>query len=73
MNAHDEERIRQLLKQALPPAGNAEPSRDLWPAMMRRLDARPSPPPWFDWALAGALLAFVAFVPASIPVLLYYL
>ena len=83
MNAHDEERIKQLLKQALPPVeGSPEPARDLWPAMLQRLNARPdtrpaarpaAAVPWFDWALAGGVVAFVVFFPASIPMLLYYL
>lgn len=73
MNAQDEDRIRELLKKALPSIGEAEPARDLWPDMLRRMDATQDAPPWFDWALAGALVGFVAFVPMSIPVLLYYL
>jgi hypothetical protein len=77
MNTHEEDRMKQLLKQVLPPVTEAELSRDLWPDVLRRLDAQPSAPPpiwiWFDWALAGGLVAFAAFVPASIPVLLYYL
>jgi hypothetical protein len=28
---------------------------------------------WFDGALLAGLLAFTAFMPASIPVILYYL
>ena len=74
MNAHDEDSMKQLLKQALPPVeGDAEPGRDLWPAVLRRLDAGPAAPPWFDWALGAGLLGLAAFFPASIPVLLYYL
>ena len=73
MNAHDEDRIKQLLRQALPPVPDAEPGHDLWPAVLRKLDARPASPPWFDWALAGGLILFAAFAPSSIPVLLYYL
>lgn len=73
MNAHDEERIKQLLQNALPPVGNVESQRDLWPAMLRRLDAQPLSVPWFDWALAGGLAVFALTLPASIPVFLYYL
>lgn len=74
MNAHDEERMKQLLKQTLTPmGGDAVPGRDLWPDLARRLQARPAAPPWFDWALAGALVLFVAAFPASIPVFLYCL
>ncbi len=83
MNAEDgiramnEDRIRQLLKQALPPIEpNAEPERDLWPAVLRKLDAdaarRPAVP-WFDWALLGGLAVFAVAFPATIPVFLYYL
>lgn len=73
MNAHDESRIKQLLQQAVPPVDQTDPARDLWPSVLRRLDAQPAAPPWFDWALLGGLVAFSAFVPATIPVLLYYL
>ena len=73
MNAHDEERIKKLLKESLPPVSDAEQQRDLWPQMLRRLDARPVSVPWFDWALAGGLAVFALALPASIPVLLYYL
>ena len=73
MNANDEERMKQLLREALPPMAEAEPARDLWPAMLRRLDTGMDAPPWFDWALLGGLVALAAFFPASIPVFLYYL
>ena len=72
MTAHDEERIKQLLRQALPPVGDSEPETDLWPAMLRQLHAKPAAP-WFDWALAGGLAVFALVVPTSIPVILYYL
>ena len=68
------ERIEKLLRQALPPIGDAsDPEHDLWPAMLRKLDERPARVPWFDWALMGALAALIAAFPAAIPVLLYYL
>ena len=81
MTAHDEDRIKNLLKQAFPPvAPDAEPARDLWPDVLRRLDAEPAPTralsrsvPWFDWALAAGLVVFSASFPATIPVFLYYL
>jgi hypothetical protein len=74
MKQHDEERIKNLLQQALPPvAGEPEAGRDLWPAVLRKLDQKPAAPPWFDLALAAGLLGLAAFFPASIPVLLYYL
>ena len=77
MNEHDD-RIRDLLRKAMPPVERLpDAPRDLWPAMLRRLDDQasrgPASIPWFDWALGGALLAFAAIAPRSIPVILYYL
>ncbi len=77
MNAQDENRIKQLLKQTLPPVeSNPEPERDLWPAVLRRLDADRAPRhavPWFDWVLLGGLAVFAVSFPATIPVFLYCL
>jgi hypothetical protein len=73
MNQRDEEKLQELLRAALPKLDAGEPARDLWPAMQRRLDRKPSAPPWFDWALAGGLVALACCFPAAIPVLLYYL
>jgi hypothetical protein len=79
MNADKQDRMKKLLQQALPPVvGEPEPSRDLWPTVLRRLDSRraePSPFSWglFDWVLLAGLVVLVALFPASIPVLLYYL
>ena len=77
MSTHDDERIEQLLREALRPTQNTEPRRDLWPAMLLRLNAQPRAAlksiPLLDWALAGGLVAFTAFAPMTIPVLLYYL
>ena len=72
MNSHDQDRMKKLLQQALPRI-EGEPSRDLWPAVLKRLDARPAALPWFDWALVGGLAGLVVFFPASIPLLLYHL
>jgi len=79
MNKDDQDRMKKLLQQALPPVkGDSEPRRDLWPVMLRRLDARPAARAltgwaWFDGALAAGLVALIVFSPASIPVILYYL
>ena len=78
MTAHEEDRIKNLLKQALPPVPpDAEPQNDLWPAVLHRLDAEPVAMPrlvpWFDWALIGGLVLFVVSFPAAIPMVLYYL
>ncbi len=89
MNQSDQERTAKLLKQSLPPVTDdgAQLRRDLWPAMLQRLQHPPAPvagsnawfanawfnQPWFDWALGAALVAWFAFFPSAIPVLLYHL
>jgi hypothetical protein len=76
MKEHDQERLEQLLKKSLPKLGGqagAGPRRDLWPAMLRRLEAHPAAVPWFDWALLAAVAVLLAFFPGAIPVLLYHL
>ena len=87
MNEHDKDRMKKLLQQALPPVDDGRgPPRDLWPAMLRRLELKRAQFrsadsavwtgfnwAWFDGALAAGLVALVAFFPAAIPVLLYYL
>jgi hypothetical protein len=76
MNQHDQERIEQLLRKSLPPMSarvGAELPRDLWSAMLKRLEMRPAAVPWFDWALLAALLVWLVSFPGAIPVLLYHL
>ena len=99
MSAHEEDRIKQLLRQTLPPVGavsgpaselspEPEPSIDLWPAVLRRLDekhAGQSQPvhswlgwvrhgsSWFDGALLAGVATMTVAFPALIPLLLYYL
>lgn len=77
MNRNDENRIQQLLREAMPAMQNEEPHRDLWPDLLQRLNVQPRTAirsvPLLDWALAGGLVAFFAFAPMTIPVLLYYL
>jgi hypothetical protein len=74
MNEQEQDRLKQLLQDAVPPIdGKPELGRDLWPAMLRRLDGKPSAPPWFDWALLGGLVGLTALFPASVPLLLYCL
>jgi hypothetical protein len=81
MKEQDQERIEQLLKATMPRITgevSAEPQRDLWPAMLKRLEARPAAVPWFgvpwfDWALLAAVAALLIFFPGAIPVILYHL
>ncbi len=89
MNESEKARIAKLLKQSLPPVTeeSKQLGRDLWPAMLQRLQ-QPAPmarfggkwleqawfnQAWFDWALVAAAVAWLAFFPSAIPVLLYHL
>lgn len=66
--------IKHLLKAAMPRMkDDAEPARDLWPDVLRRMDREPVSVSWFDWALAGGLVALAVAFPTAIPVFLYYL
>lgn len=80
MKKQEQDRVKQILRESLPPVDPAaSPSRDLWPAILRRVDADPAAAPgparqnWFDWALLAGLVLFAVSFPATIPVLLYYL
>ena len=84
MNQHDRDRMKKLLREALPPVdADTEPERDLWPAMLRRLDKDSAESlstgrirfnwAWFDGALAAGLALLIVSFPAAIPLLLYYL
>ena len=76
MNEHEQERIAHLLKKSVSPIGGRgemEPSRDLWPAMLKRIEARPAALPWFDWVLLAGAVVCLGFFPGAIPLLLYHL
>jgi hypothetical protein len=72
----DDERMERLLKQSLLPTSTqpgATLQRDLWPAMLERLDEASVALPWFDWALLAVVVVWLAIFPRAIPVLLYHL
>jgi hypothetical protein len=76
MMEHEQERMQKLLRKTMLPVAaqvNTELRRDLWPAMLKRLEARPAKVPWFDWALLAAVAVWLVFSPGAIPLLLYYL
>ncbi|HEY6373606.1 MAG TPA: hypothetical protein VIX37_23730 [Candidatus Sulfotelmatobacter sp.] len=64
--------IREALKQSFPPV-NPELRRDLWPAVLRKLDAHPARVPWYDWALIGVSASVFLFFPQLILVFAYHL
>ncbi len=72
-NRKNEKELQALLKREFPPMQSTELQHDLWPQMLRRLDAQPLRVPWFDWALAAAVAAALLLFPGAIPALLYQL
>lgn len=65
--------LKKRLKDSLPPAHGVELGRDLWPAMLQRLDQRTMRVPWWDWALLATLVVALCIFPGIIPALLYHL
>ncbi|HKV25321.1 MAG TPA: hypothetical protein VJN93_12075 [Candidatus Acidoferrum sp.] len=65
--------LRKLLKESLPPASPSELRRDLWPEMLAQLQRQPVHVPWFDWTLAALAAAALIVFPGIIPALLYHL
>ena len=72
MIEHDDRQIREALKRSFSPI-NTELERDLWPAVLRKLDTRPVLVPWYDWALLGLSASVLLFFPQLILVFAYHL
>ena len=72
MTEQDDHQIREALQQSFPPV-NTELDRDLWPAVLRKLDASRARVPWYDWALIGLGASVFLFFPQLILVLAYHL
>ena len=71
MIEHERE-IRDALKQSFPLV-NIELQRDLWPAVLRKLDANHVRVPWYDWVLVGLSVAVLLFFPRLIFLFAYHL
>jgi hypothetical protein len=69
----DEEDIRRQLKGAFP-AIDTELQRDLWPAMLRRIQEEPARViPWYDWVLAACSMVLLAVFPKLAWLFAYHL
>ncbi len=65
--------VRAALQNAFP-AAETGLRRDLWPAMLRRLEEPPAPAvPWYDWALAAGVMAMVVLFPKMALLFAYHL
>ncbi len=62
----NEERLRSLLCSAFPMPEGDKPSRDLWPLIVRRIEA-PTPWSWIDTSVAVAVATGVAVTLAILP------
>jgi hypothetical protein len=69
----DDERLKSLLRQALPPVHDEGPRRDLWPDTLRRIESHAAAMTWVDWAVAAGAALWVLAFPAALPGLLYHL
>ena len=72
MTDNDDQQIREALKRSFPPV-NTELQRDLWAALLRKLDAHPVLVPWYDWVLMGLSAGVFLFFPRLILVFAYHL
>ena len=72
MTEYDDRQIREALQRSFPPV-STELRRDLWPTVLRKIDARPSRVPWYDWALIGLSVGVFLFFPQLILVFAYHL
>jgi type VI protein secretion system component VasF len=68
-----DEKLREMVRHALGPVAETELKRDLWPRMRERMERREVRVPWWDWALAAAVLLCLALFPGAIPAVLYQL
>ncbi len=65
--------LQDLLKRAMGGVADRELKRDLWPRMLQRIERPSIRVPWWDWAVAAALLLGLLLLPETIPALLYLL
>jgi len=72
MNDQEFQELGKKLRDAIPPLHQPELNRDLWPAMLQKLNQQRLPVPWFDWLLAALAAAVLIFFPSAIPALLYH-
>ena len=65
--------LQELVNRAVGGPVDRELKRDLWPDMRRRLERPTIRIPWWDWALAAALLLGLLWLPETVPAVLYLL
>jgi hypothetical protein len=73
MNERDLDQMKELLHSSIPAVHGTELQKDLWPAMLHRLDRGSISVPWWDWVLLAGVGASFFLIPGIIPALLYHL
>jgi hypothetical protein len=68
----DDDRVRQLLRSALPPPTESSLSGDLWPRVLRRIETPPAWS-WLDMSLAAMVAATLLMFPEGLFLLAYHL
>jgi len=73
MNEWTDEKLREALKAAFPPGAAEKPVRDLWPQMLRRMEAKGPLVSWLDWAVVALSGVLLLVLPGAAPILFYFL
>ncbi len=68
----DDDRLRSLVRSALPRTSGGEPPRDLWPLVITRLQT-PNGGSWWDVALAATTGALLLLLPDALFLIAYHL
>lgn len=68
----DTERLGVLLREALHPTEDRQPSRDLWPLVVERIEA-PMAWSWADLSVAAAIAVVLLMFPEGVWLLAYHL
>jgi hypothetical protein len=67
----DEPRLREMLRSAMPPSTDGDPSRDLWPMVERKSFGWPTWS-WIDLGLTAATALAVLLIPDAWFLLAYH-
>jgi hypothetical protein len=68
----DQDRLERLLRAAFPPPEARQPSRDLWPVILKRT-GQPRAWSWLDLGMAAAVAAALLIFPDWLWLLAYHL
>jgi hypothetical protein len=72
--SENSDQFRERLRRSLPPVSESGLARDLWPAVLQRIEHDAGTGvPWWDWLVAAAAALALVLFPELIPALLYHL